>query len=26
MVLGFVRLGGQLYLTNWVKDYCVVCY
>jgi len=25
MVLGFVCLGGQLYLTNWVKGYCVVC-
>jgi len=25
MVLGFVCLSGQLYLTNWVKDYCVVC-
>lgn len=25
MVLGFVCLGGQLYLTNWVKGYCIVC-
>jgi len=25
MVQGFVCLSGQLYLTNWVKDYCVVC-
>jgi len=25
MVPGFVCLSGQLYLTNWVKDYCVVC-
>jgi len=25
MVLGFVCLSGQLYLINWVKDYCVVC-
>jgi len=25
IVPGFVCLGGQLYLTNWVKDYCVVC-
>jgi len=24
MVLGFVCLGGQLYLTNWVTDYCVM--
>jgi len=24
-VLGFVCLGGQLYLINWVKGYCVVC-
>jgi len=24
-VLGLVCLGGQLYLTNWVKVYCVVC-
>jgi len=24
VVLGFVCLGGQLHLTNWVKDYCVV--
>jgi len=25
MVLAFVCLGGQFYLTNWVKDYCVMC-
>ncbi len=25
-VLGFVCLSGQLYLINWVKDYCVVCF
>jgi len=25
MVLGFVCLSGQLFLTNWVKDYCLVC-
>ncbi len=25
MVPGFVCLSGQLYLINWVKDYCVVC-
>jgi len=25
MVPGFVCLSGQLYLTNWVKGYCVVC-
>jgi len=25
MVPGIVCLSGQLYLTNWVKDYCVVC-
>jgi len=25
MILGFVCSSGQLYLTNWVKDYCVVC-
>jgi len=25
MVPGFVCLSGRLYLTNWVKDYCVVC-
>jgi len=24
-VLGFVCLGGQLYLTNWIRGYCVVC-
>jgi len=24
-VLGFVCLGGQIYLINWVKGYCVVC-
>jgi len=24
-VLGFVCLGGQLYLINWAKDYCVLC-
>jgi len=24
-VLGFVCLGGPLYLINWVKGYCVVC-
>jgi len=25
MVPGFVCFNGQLYLINWVKDYCVVC-
>jgi len=25
MALGFVCLGGQFYLINWVKGYCVVC-
>ena len=25
MVLGFVCLGEQLYLINWVKGYCVMC-
>jgi len=25
MVPGFVCLSEQLYLINWVKDYCVVC-
>jgi len=25
MVPGFVCLSGQLYLTIWVKGYCVVC-
>jgi len=25
MVPGFVCLSGQLYLTNWVKNYCLVC-
>jgi len=25
VVLGFVCLSGQLYLTGWVKDYCVGC-
>jgi len=25
MVPGYVCLSGQLYLTNWVKGYCVVC-
>jgi len=24
-VLGFVCLGGQLYLINWIKGYYVVC-
>jgi len=24
-VLGIVCLGGQLYLINWIKGYCVVC-
>jgi len=23
-VLGFVCLGGQLYLINWIRGYCVV--
>jgi len=23
-ILGFVCLGGQLYLINWVKGYCVM--
>jgi len=26
MVLGSVCLGGQLYLINWAKGYCVVCF
>jgi len=25
MVLGFAGVGGQLYLINWVKGYCVSC-
>jgi len=25
MVPGFVCLSGQLYLTNWVRSYCIVC-
>ena len=25
IVSGFVCLSGQLYLINWVKDYCVMC-
>jgi len=25
IVPGFACLSGQLYLTNWIKDYCVVC-
>jgi len=24
-VQGFACLGGQLYLINWAKGYCVVC-
>jgi len=24
-VLGFLCLGGQLYLINWIRGYCVVC-
>jgi len=26
MAPGFVCLGGQLYLANWVKGYCIVCF
>jgi len=25
MVPGFVCLSGQLYLINWIQDYCIVC-
>jgi len=24
-VQGFVCIGGQLYLINWIRGYCVVC-
>jgi len=26
MVPGFVCLGGQLYLINWIRGYCVVVF